>query len=135
MATVYRSKIDGWLIVVLGTTVVTSLLASFAILASGTSADFIIAAFTVIIGCGLPLWLLISTCYTLGHGQLVVRSGPFKWCIPVVDITPTSSALSSPALSLDRLHIEYGQGNSLMISPCNQEQFVRDIEAATRDLA
>lgn len=135
MATVYRSKIDVWLIVVLAIAIVVSLLAALAVLSVRSPAALAIAAFTAIIGAGLPLWLLLSTHYTLGYGQLVVRSGPFKWCIPVAEITsitPTSNPLSSPALSLDRLCIEYGPGKSLMISPRDKEQFVRDIGAATR---
>jgi hypothetical protein len=69
---------------------------------------------------------------------LVVRSGPFKWCIPIADITsitPTSNPLSSPALSLDRLRIEYGRGHLLMISPRDKEQFVRDLVVTARDPA
>ena len=131
MATVYRSKIDVWLIVVLAVAIVVSLLAALTVVLSVRSpAAWAVAAFTAIIGAGLPLWLLLSTHYTLGHGQLVVRSGPFKWRIPVAEITsitPTSNLLSSPALSLDRLRIDYGRGKSVMISPRDKEQFVRDI--------
>ena len=133
MATVYRSKIDVWLIVVLAVAIVVSLLAALTVLSVRSPAAWSVAAFTAIIGAGLPLWLLLSTHYTLGHGQLVVRSGPFKWRIPVAEITsitPTSNLLSSPALSLDRLRIDYGVGKSVMISPRNKEKFVKDIEAA-----
>ncbi|QQO05935.1 PH domain-containing protein [Luteimonas sp. MC1750] len=96
------------------------------------------AAFIVVIGVGLPIWLLLSTRYTLEPRQLRVQSGPFKWHIKVADITsitPSSNALSSPALSLDRLRIDYGSGRSLMISPRNKERFLRDIEAARRGAA
>ena len=96
------------------------------------------AAFIAVIGVGLPIWLLLSTRYMLEPRQLRVQSGPFKWHIKVADITsitPSSNALSSPALSLDRLRIDYGSGRSLMISPRNKEQFLRDIEAARRGAA
>src|SRR3546814_13731637 len=66
-----------------------------------------------------------SSDLVLGQGQLRVLSGPFKWSVPlakITAITPTSSPLSSPALSLDRLRIDYGVGNSVMISPRNKEQ-------------
>ena len=138
MPTVYRSKTDAWLLAVLAIAIIVSLFAALTILSAGSPAAWAIAAFTAIIGAGLPLWLLLSTRYTLGHGQLVVQSGPFKWRIPVADITsvtPSSNPLSSPALSLDRLRIEYGRGSSLMISPRNKEQFVRDMKAATRGAA
>ncbi len=138
MATVYRSKIDVWLIVVLAVSIVVSLITALTILLVRSPAAWAVAAFTAIIGAGLPLWLLLSTHYTLGHGQLVVRSGPLKWRIPVAEITsitPTSNLLSSPALSLDRLRIDYGRGKSVMISPRDKEQFVRDIGPKTRGAA
>ena len=138
MATVYRSKTDAWLVAVLAIAIVVSLVTALTVLSAGSPAAWAVAAFTAIIGAGLPLWLLRSTRYTLGHGYLVVQSGPFKWRIPLADITsitPSSNPLSSPALSLDRLRIEYGRGSSLMISPRNKEQFVRDVEAATRGAA
>src|SRR5690606_37408700 len=126
MTTVYRSKIDVWLIPILAIAIVVSLLAAVTVLSGHSPAAWAIAAFTAIVGAGLPLWLLFSTHYTLGHGQLIVRCGPLKWRIPVAEITsiiPTSNPRSSPALSLDRLRIEYGRGKSLMISPRDKEQF------------
>ena len=42
--------------------------------------------------------------------DLVVRSGPFHWTIPlrsVRSVVPTRNPLSSPAVSLDRLRIEH----------------------------
>jgi len=114
------------------------LFAAVKVLSAPSSTAWAVATFTAGIGTGLPLWLLLSTRYTLGYGQLVVLSGPFKWRIPVADITsitPTSNPLSSPALSLDRLRIDYGKGKSLMISPRDKEQFVRDMEEATRGAA
>lgn len=91
----------------------------------------------IVLGAGLPVWLMLSTTYTIGESSLLVRSGPFKWQVPIAGITgitPTSNPLSSPALSLDRLRIDYGRGKSLMISPKNKEQFIRDLEARRRAL-
>ena len=138
MATVHRSKADTWLVAVLAFAIVASIFAAIKVLSVGSLAAWAVAAFIAIIGAGLPLWLLFSTRYTLGHSELVVQSGPFKWRILVADITsvtPSNNPLSSPALSLDRLRIDYGRGSSLMISPSNKDQFVRDIEAARRDAA
>nr|AAK28611.1 hypothetical protein [uncultured bacterium] len=133
METVYRSKTYLWLIVLFAIAMIASLSGALVMLSTGTPTAWVVAAFITLVGVGLPLWLLLSTRYVLGQGQLRVLSGPFKWCIPVAKITtiaPTSSPLSSPALSLDRLRVDYGVGNSVMISPRNKEQFVKDIEAA-----
>jgi hypothetical protein len=37
--------------------------------------------------------------------------------------------LSSPACSLGRLRIEYGRSRSILISPKNREDFLRELEA------
>lgn len=138
MAAVYRSKIDSWLLAVLVGAALVSLLAALPALQVGAPAARAAAVCIAGIGVGLPLWLLISTKYTLGHGQLIVQSGPFRWHIGVAEITsitPSTSLLSSPALSLDRLRIDYGPGKSLMISPCNKDRFFRDLESARRGLS
>lgn len=135
METVYRSKIDAWLVALLGVAVAVSLAGAVATLSVPSAAAWAVGAFIAVVGVGLPLWLLVSTRYRLGRGQLLVRSGPFKWRIQVADITnitPTSSPLSSPALSLDRLRIDYGRGKSLMISPLHKDRFLVDMEAARR---
>ncbi|MFN7267027.1 MAG: PH domain-containing protein, partial [Bacteroidota bacterium] len=42
-------------------------------------------------------------------------------------ITETNNPLSSPALSLDRLWIDYGKNGAVMISPEDKEGFIRHI--------
>ena len=131
-------RVNTWLLAVLAVAIAVSLFAAIVTVSDGSAAAWPMAAFIAVIGVGLPIWLLLSTRYTLEPRQLRVQSGPFKWHIKVADITsitPSSNALSSPALSLDRLRIDYGSGRSLMISPRNKEQFLRDIEAARRGAA
>jgi hypothetical protein len=85
-----------------------------------------------LLGVLLPAWLLLGTDYVLDQEHLKIRCGPFRWSIPVREIRhvePTRNPLSSPALSLDRLRIEYGNGKSLMISPRDTEQFLADLDA------
>ena len=132
MAVVHKSKIDPWLGGALAVAIIVSIYAAWATLDPPSPTAWAIAIFTISVGAGLPLWLLLSTRYILSEGELTVRSGPFKWRIRVADIssiTPTSNPLSSPALSLDRLRIEYLRNKSLLISPRDKEQFIRDIEA------
>jgi hypothetical protein len=132
MTTVYQSKIDPWLLLVFFLVIILSGSACVAAMIAGGNSMWITIAFTGSIGIGLPIWLLFSTDYTLDCDVLAIRSGPFRWKVPVHEIeniTPTSSPLSSPALSLDRLRIEYGAGRSIMISPLEEEEFLVDIEA------
>ena len=135
MTTVYKSKIDAWLFGVLALLMAVSLYTSFKIILSGPPPTWVALILPIVLGIALPIWLLLTTRYTLQAGQLLVRSGPFKWRVPATDITrisPTSNPVSSPALSLDRLRIEYGQGKVLMISPRDKEQFLQELEVLRR---
>ena len=135
MASVYKSKVDWWLAILILSAAAVSVWACAVAMAAGSAA----AAWFVLpiagIGAGLPLWILLGTRYTIDAAHIHVSSGPFKWRIPIADITcimQTSNALSSPALSLDRLRIDYGRGASLMISPRDKAQFIREVEALRR---
>lgn len=135
MEQIYTSKIDTWLAVVLIGAMVLCLFAFLASLRSGHMASVIVTLPALVIGAGLPLWLMTSTSYTLSNTTLFIKSGPFKWTVPVKDITsvtPTSNPLSSPALSLDRLRIEYGRSQAVMISPKLKSQFIEDLEERRR---
>lgn len=135
---VHKSKIDAWLVAVLAISIVVSLFGAAVVLAEGSTTSWVLGAFIAAVGAGLPIWLLLSTRYTLKRDQLIVQCGPFKWRVPTAEITgvtPTSNPLSSPALSLDRLRIDYGRGASLMISPCDKDRFLSDLEAARRGAA
>ncbi|MDP3516261.1 MAG: PH domain-containing protein [Pseudohongiella sp.] len=130
MEQVYTSKIDTWLAVVLLAAVIACLVAFGFSFRTGSVAQVVATFPAILIGAALPIWLLLSTSYTLSERTLLVKSGPFKWRVPIkqiTSITPTSSPLSSPALSLDRLRIDYGRCESIMISPKNKEQFIQDL--------
>lgn len=132
MEQVYTSKIDTWLALVLVGTVAACLIAFVFAFRTGSISAIAATLPALIIGAGLPIWLMTSTTYTLSNTTLLVKSGPFKWQVPVeqiTSITPTSNPLSSPALSLDRLRIDYGRGQSIMISPKDKGQFIQDLEA------
>lgn len=77
------------------------------------------------------MWVLYGTRYTLTEGKLIVQSGPFRWVIELDSITevfPTRNPLSSPACSLDRLHIRYRPSRQgIMISPQDKAVFLQDL--------
>jgi membrane protein YdbS with pleckstrin-like domain len=135
MPAIYRSKVDIWLFVVLAFAALAALYSAAQTMAAGTTGSILVAVLVALVGVGLPLWLLFSTRYTLEATYLLAQSGPFKWVVPLADIksiTPSNNPLSSPALSLDRLRIDYGKGRMLLISPRDKEQFLQDVEAARR---
>ena len=75
--------------------------------------------------------MLSWTYYAIEGDTLLIRSGIVKWRIPIRDIrsiTPTRSMLSSPALSLDRLRIDYGR-KSILVSPAEKMRFIEALRA------
>jgi hypothetical protein len=126
---VFRSKIDLWLLIVLIAAAVIPLTQAMAALQHGSSWIPHVLIF-VLLGGGF-LWLLFSTKYTVDKDTLAIQSGPFRWRIPKNDITriaPSRSLISSPALSLDRLRIDYAGGqNSILVSPKDKIGFLKAV--------
>lgn len=132
METVYVSKIDTWLLAVVVSAMALSLYACVASFAASPAAGWWITAVTLPVGFGLPLWLFLGTSYTVTSDELLIKGGPLKWRVPIADITgitASSNALSSPALSMDRLRIDYGRGKSVLISPREKAAFIEQVEA------
>ena len=125
----FRSKVDVWLAVV-----IVGIFPAIATIfvASGSSAAFWSQlAMWAIPGVMVLGWLYWSTTYTLDGSELVVRSSGLTWRVPLRDIRTiahTHNPLSSPALSLDRLRIEYGPLRSIMVSPADRERFLEELE-------
>jgi hypothetical protein len=75
--------------------------------------------------------LFFTTYYTVEGNTLSVKSSVLiniKIDITTIrKITETNNPLSSPALSLDRLWIDYGKNGAVMISPEDKEGFIRHI--------
>ena len=136
---VYRSAVDSGLLVVLGSAILVSGTACILVVVmAGDAVASVIALSTGAVGAGLPLWILTSTSYTLTAQELVVRSGPLRWRIPLADIrevAPTSSPLSAPALSLKRPRIRYANGRSVLVSPAQPAAFLADLDARRHEFS
>ena len=135
MATVYKSKIDSWIGLILAVVVLVSLVAALKALSSYSPDATWHALLIGVPGIGIPLLALLTTRYTITANELIVRSGPIRWRIAVSDIsaiTPTHDPIASPALSLNRLRIEYGHKKSVLISPRDRDGFLRQIEGIQR---
>lgn len=130
---VHRSKVDPWLRLLLMAAVGVSLGTALTLVEQAPSpATVMAAALLVALGAALPLWILFDTGYRVEGGVLHVRSGPFRWRVPLAEITGVSdsrSAVSAPALSLTRLRIDFGRGRSLLVSPEDPEAFRASLRA------
>ncbi len=121
---VFKSKIDTWLVFVL---VVALLILGYAAMTSGLSA---ITTLFFIISSAFITSVLFNTKYTLENDQLIVQSGFLNWSIQVKDITSiesTHNPISSPALALDRLQVNY-KNKRVLISPKEKNQFINALK-------
>lgn len=128
---VFKSKIDKWLLACLVFSIIACLMGASVMLKVGGSINYVIAVFMITAGAGFPLWILVSTKYIVRNENLKILSGPFSWDIPVKSIKSvqeTKSAITSPALSFDRLEITYDGDKSILVSPDDKEAFMKQIE-------
>ncbi len=127
---IYKSKIDAWLgliiLIVPAVTIIT-------IIVEGISQTNLLALALMVLASLLTIWLMLATDYRFKDDKLVVRSGPFNWKIQLSDITHVKESrelIASPALSLDRLRIEYkGTFGAILISPENKQGFIAELES------
>ena len=78
-----------------------------------------------------------STYYVIDGDTLLIRCSMITWRVPIreiTSITPTHSALSSPALSLDRLRIEY-DNKEILVSPADKQRFIAALRAIHSTIA
>ena len=126
----FKSAVDLWLLVIVALVVIISLGVSVRLLLQRSPVGYLISIWLIAVGIGLPLWLLYTTQYVVKDEVLKIQSGPFKWTIPIVSISQvveTSNPRSSPALSLRRLKITYGESKTIMVSPKDREGFLEAI--------
>lgn len=130
--TVYPSKIDTWLWLGSAAATLGSMAVTLPLMIWVPGPEVAVTVAVLLLGAALPWWILASTRYTVSDESLLIRSGPFRWTVPlrdIVSITETRSPLSSPALSLDRLRIERTGGRPILISPSHRQRFLEDLRA------
>jgi membrane protein YdbS with pleckstrin-like domain len=139
MKQLYPSKRDGWIVVLLwAAAAVILFVAGNLWRAPAPFALRLLISVLLILVAAFMLWTLYRTRYTLTESTLIVQSGPFRWVIDMKAITevfPTRNPLSSPACSLDRLQIRYGNSRpGIMISPQDKAGFLRALAARSPGL-
>ena len=130
----FESKRDLWLILLLrGIPLLLLAAVSYAWYAShrDLSGPIVGAVLLLLVELFFFELVLRSTYYVVDGGTLLIRSSGITWRVPIAEIqsiTPTRSALSSPALSLDRLRIDYGN-KQILVSPEEKERFIAALRA------
>jgi len=123
--TVFKSKIDFWLIGLLGASLILPLI--IAVMA-GVSLLIMLVALAPAIA--IIVWLLAVIRYTVSEGILKVHAGLYTVNIAVDSIKSVKNSrsfISSPALSLDRMEIKYGNNKTVLISPRDKAGFLAAI--------
>lgn len=81
---------------------------------------------------GFILFLWLRTDYVVEYDKLKIFSAfNYKRRISIHSITKikeTREPAQGPALSLDRLKVEYGLGGSVLISPRNKKDFIKALK-------
>lgn len=128
---VFRSKVDWWLWLAMLAANLGALAAiAVVVFQGGRSVDGIIVIFACLLAMALFSSVIFGTSYAVDRGVVTIRSGPFRWKVRIDEIQSlerTRSIVSSPALSLDRIRIRYGEGRSVMISPADKKAFLKAI--------
>ncbi len=128
----YPSKVDTWLAIVLA---IAPIACTFAAIAATMAGENALVAFGgVAFIAAIYLGLVFPMRYAITDDTLVVRHGLVRQHVPlasITDVRPTHNPLSSPALSLDRLRIAFGEGffRAIMISPKDKDEFMRELSA------
>ena len=100
----------------------------------GTAYQFPVHTAVYVITILVLWWPVFNTKYTIKAGQLTIRCLFLRWSIPLSDIqkvSVTNNSVASPALSLDRLKIDYlkdGKTKFILVAPRNKAKFCEAIE-------
>lgn len=126
---VYRSKVDWWLGLLLGGTVACMLFLAIEPIVKGRGTEwFIMISAIFVLLIVLPLF---SIKYVLYSKHLFISCGIYgKIRVPyeaICNVKETKNPLSSAALSIDRLQIDYtenGRHQLVLISPVRKKEFI-----------
>ncbi len=134
----FRSVLDGWVVALV--LVPTGFALLMVLLEAGLTSRRALVAAALVLGGGvlLPAVLYAVTVYHLTDSELLVRVGPFTTRVPYASIRtiePSRDMTSAPAFSLDRLRVEYGEGQYVLISPMQREAFLELLATHRRAVA
>lgn len=132
----YPSKVDWWVAVVLCIPPLSSIVVCVALALGGKQSEMLIGLAAAFFVFCLYRGLVFPLRYGLDEEFLHLRFGLVKQRIPlpeIIEVLPTRNPLSSPALSLDRLHVQFGQGmfKAVMISPADRDRFLDELSQKT----
>jgi hypothetical protein len=127
----FRSKVDRWMYIIIALTVVTPFAAVLPGYLRGQTGGrvFLVPAIALVVVTVLFTCIAAPVRYTLSDGDLIIRSGLLRRRIPygsIIGAVPTRNPMSSPALSVERLQVEF-MGGYVLISPERKAEFLEEL--------
>lgn len=116
----FQSKKDIWLAVLIWGVII---LMFFMMITEQNIVVYIVG----ILNNALLLWLWFGTNYKIDDEKLIVKTGPFKSTIEIKNIKKlraTKTLLAGPALSIDRIEIQYKRYDFVIVSPKEKQKFI-----------
>ena len=133
---IYYSKISYTLLIVIFIVFFGPLIPN--IIHEGFSNNMIMITLGLFVVYGLILHMFFYTTYTIDQKMLHIRCGFFRYkpinIMNMKKISKSSSIISSPAASFDRIEISYGKFDELIISPKHKLKFAADLQKVNPNL-
>jgi hypothetical protein len=133
---IYYSKISYTLLIVIFIVFFGPLIPN--IIHEGFSNNMIMITLGLFVIYGLILHMFFNTTYTIDQKMLHIRCGFFRYkpinIMNMKKISKSSSIVSSPAASFDRIEITYDKFDELIISPKHKLKFIADLQKINPNL-
>ena len=133
---IYYSKISYTLLIVIFIVFFGPLIPN--IIHEGFSNNMIMITLGLFVIYGLILHMFFYTTYTIDQKMLHIRCGFFRYkpinIMNMKKISKSSSIVSSPAASFDRIEITYDKFDELIISPKYKLKFTADLQKINPNL-
>ena len=133
---IYYSKISYTLLIVIFIVFFGPLIPN--IIHEGLSNNMIMITLGLFVVYGLILHMFFNTTYTIDQKMLHIRCGFFRYkpinIMNMKKISKSSSIVSSPAASFDRIEITYDKFDELIISPKHKLKFTADLQKINPNL-
>jgi hypothetical protein len=135
---IYKSAVDSWMYPVLAIGPLVGVSVIVWSLISGKLLGVVIGAGQLAVFAAIFFGLVLPIRYEIAGDALTVRAGLMRIVIPwdrLRSIAPSSNPLSSPALSLRRLRVDYAKASGrdawVLISPTDRAAFLADVAEAS----
>lgn len=128
----FRSRIDVWVPLICFGPVILALALIVAEYRVTPTTSLVVGGAVCVGIFALFGWVIFGTSYDMTATELVVRSGPIRATISISSIRKlrqSSTILAGPALSMQRLELDYGKYDTAIVSPRDVEGFVAALVA------